>query len=406
MNVIFLSPAYPPEMQQFTRGLAEVGARVIGVGDQHEGALPASLRKHLAAWIHVPKIMDEDDVVRRVAEFSRGKRIDRVETNWEPLTITAARLREQLGVPGMRPDTVLGFRDKPIMRERVGAAGIRIPKTRRVRTREEVLAMAEEVGFPLILKPVAGAGGADTWRVGSREELDRTLARIGHLPEASCEEFVEGRELTYETICIDGRPVYESVCLYVPNVLVARKNEWISPIILSLRDLQQPMAQAGIRLGREVLAALNMGTGFTHMEWYLKPNGEAVFGEIACRAPGALMVDVMNFTSDVDLFREWARATCWGAFDADATRKYSVAITFKRAIGEGRITRITGVDGFRQRFGRHIARIDLLPEGTPRRDWTQTFLSDGHVVVRHPDEDAALGMGMAAATDITLYAGG
>ena len=32
MNVVFLSPNYPPEMQQYTRGLAEVGARVLGVG--------------------------------------------------------------------------------------------------------------------------------------------------------------------------------------------------------------------------------------------------------------------------------------------------------------------------------------------------------------------------------------
>ena len=30
MRVVFLSPSYPPEMQQYTRGLAEVGATVFG----------------------------------------------------------------------------------------------------------------------------------------------------------------------------------------------------------------------------------------------------------------------------------------------------------------------------------------------------------------------------------------
>ena len=33
MKVIFLSPSYPPEMNEYVRGLAEVGATVIGVGE-------------------------------------------------------------------------------------------------------------------------------------------------------------------------------------------------------------------------------------------------------------------------------------------------------------------------------------------------------------------------------------
>ena len=48
---------------------------------------------------------------------------------------------------------------------------------------------------------------------------------MGHHSEASCEEFIEGLELTYETICHEGRPLYESVCYYLPNALVARQNE-------------------------------------------------------------------------------------------------------------------------------------------------------------------------------------
>jgi len=33
MNVLLLSPGYPADMPEFTRGLAETGARVFGVGD-------------------------------------------------------------------------------------------------------------------------------------------------------------------------------------------------------------------------------------------------------------------------------------------------------------------------------------------------------------------------------------
>ena len=47
MRVVFFSPTYPPEMQQYTRGLAEVGAQVYGVGDTPREALPREVRPHL-----------------------------------------------------------------------------------------------------------------------------------------------------------------------------------------------------------------------------------------------------------------------------------------------------------------------------------------------------------------------
>jgi biotin carboxylase len=405
MNVVFLSPNYPPEMQQFTRGLAEVGATVWGVGDSHRGDLAPIVKSSLSDYCQVPRIMDEDDVARRLDAWLKGRTVDRIETNWEPLTLMAAGLRERYGVPGMSRDAVVGFRDKVEMRDRLAAAGIRIPKTFRVRSTREAWAAAEQIGWPVIFKPVAGAGSADTWRAGSPKEFEAALKSTAHVPEASVEEFVTGAEYTFETIAINGDPVVESATRYYPNVLEARKNEWISPIILSLRDMALPELQGGIAMGRKVLKALGMGTGFTHMEWYLTPAGEAVFGEIACRSPGACMVDLMNFTSDADLFREWARIVCWHAYEGPTDRKYNAGIVFKRAIGQGRIKHIDGLDAFRRRHGAHIAREDFLPIGAHRRDWTQTFLSDGHIVVRHTDHDRALDMAREATTQITLYAG-
>jgi hypothetical protein len=41
-----------------------------------------------------------------------------------------------------------------------------------------------------------------------------------------------------------------------------------------------------------------------------------------------------------------------------------------------------------------------------RRDWKQTLVSDGFLMVRHPDWDEAKRISFAAATDITMFAGG
>ena len=138
MRVVFLSPAFPPEMIQYTRGLAEIGAEVLGIGDTPRAALPAEVRPHLHDYLQVPGILDEDGVIERATNWLRGKSVDRVLANWEVLVMPAARLRERWGLPGMSADTVRGFRDKELMKERVRAARLRVPRSRRVRTEREV----------------------------------------------------------------------------------------------------------------------------------------------------------------------------------------------------------------------------------------------------------------------------
>lgn len=404
MKVVFLAPSYPPEMQQYTRGLAEVGAEVYGVGDTPQSQLPASLKRHLADYLQVPRMLDDDDVVARVTAWLRGREVDRVLANWEVMVLTAARLRERFGLPGMSVDTVRGFRDKQLMKERVQRAGLRTPRSERVHTVSEARAAAGRIGFPLIIKPISGAGSADTYKVTSADELDTALGKMQHIEVASCEEFISGEEFTFDTVCIGGKPAFMNVAQYLPPPLIARSEEWVSPIIITVRDMDQPKIAAGVELGKKVLGALGMGDGFTHMEWFRKPDGEVVFGEIGCRPGGAHLVDQMNYTCDIDLFREWARAVCWGKFEAPTARKYNAAIIFKRAKGRGRITRIEGLVDFMRKYGDHVVEERLLRPGTQRRNWKQTLISDGHILLRHPDWDTTYAMARAAATEITLYA--
>jgi hypothetical protein len=404
MRAVFLSPAYPAEMSQFVRGLAEVGVTVYGVGDTPRDSLPAQVRPYLADYLTVPRMLDEHDVVNRVSDWLRGRAVDRVLTNWEPCVLLAARLRERWGMPGMSVDTVMAFRDKELMKTRLRAAGLRVPKSRRVHTANEVREVAEEIGYPLILKPIGGAGCADTYKVSTAAELEQTLPAIGKLSEASCEEYIDGEELTFDTVCLRGKPVIENVTMYLPKPLEASQQEWVSPMAISIRDLAQPRLAGGIALGRAALDVLGMGDGFTHMEWFLTPSGEAVFGEIACRSGGAGLVDQINFTCDVDLYREWARVSCWGHFEASTVRKYNVGLVFKRARGWGNITRIEGLRDWLHLCGGWVVEENLSRPGTPRRDWKQTQLADGRLIVRHPEWDQVMRMCTSAATDIQIYA--
>jgi carbamoylphosphate synthase large subunit len=403
VNIVMISPGYPVETAYFTRALSAVGATVIGVGDQPASALPDAARDALAHYEHVT-LSDEGAVLGALHGLARHVSIDQVECLWEPYMILAARIRESFGVPGMTFEQTVPFRDKERMKQAIDVAGIRTPWHVSASTVAAVWEAAERVGYPLIVKPIAGAGSADTYRVDSAQELAEVLPLLRHVNEVSVEEFIDGEEFTYDTVCADGSILFENVMWYRPRPLQMRMHEWISPASIVLRDLTVPDLQGGRQMGAEVLAALGFRTGFTHMEWYRKSDGEAVFGEIGGRPPGARVVDLMNYATDGDVYVAWAEAVARGRLSQPLERRFNSGCVFKRAKGVGRITHVDGLDALLAEYGEHVVLVDLLPAGAPRRDWRATLISDGMIVVRHPDLQPVIEMTERFAADLHMYA--
>jgi hypothetical protein len=401
-NVVMISPGYPHEMSYFTRALAAVGATVIGIGDQPPHALPEAARGVLAHYEHV-SLTDEGAVLAALRGLSRHVRIDQVECLWEPYMLLAARIREELGLAGMTVEQTLPFRDKEHMKRILDAAGIRTPWHTRATSVAAVWEAAERIGYPLIVKPIAGAGAADTYRVDSATELGDVLPALRHVPEVSVEEFVDAEELTYDTVCAGGQVLFEHVLWYRPRPLQMRMHEWVSPVAISLRDLDVAYLDAGRQMGRQVLDALGFQAGFTHMEWYRKPDGEVVFGEIGARPPGARVTDLMNFNTDGDVYVGWADAVVHGRM-ATLERRYNVGSITKRARGLGNITGVSGLEPLLEEYASDVVLVDLLPVGSPRRDWRATTIADGIIIVRHPDLQRVIDMTEHFAADVQLHA--
>jgi len=385
MNVLMLSPGFPREMRYFTRGLAEVGANVIGLGDQPVSALEEPARSSVAKYVQIRSWKNEEAVLQQVAELARQVPIHRVECLWEPYMVLAARMRELLGLPGMTVSQTIPFRDKETMKQVLDAAGIRTPHHYRAETAAQVVEACEAIGYPVVVKPIDGAGSASTYRVNSRQRLDEILPLLRSIKEISVEEFVEGDDMTYETICVDGQIQLYSIATYIPRALDMRENEWISPITMVYRDPDAENLSPGKRMGEAVLKALGFQTGYTHMEWYRTKDGEAVFGEIGGRPPGAYLVDLINYASDIDTYRGWAEAVVHGRFTQPVERKYNAAWILKRARGRGTIRRHDGLESLMSEIGQHVVMMDLNPIGAQRRDWKNVLVGDGIIVVRHPD---------------------
>ncbi|HYW32238.1 MAG TPA: ATP-grasp domain-containing protein [Gemmatimonas sp.] len=405
-TVLMLTPGYPGEMPLFTRGLSEQGATVLGVANGPVHELPELARRHLSAYLQVPDLFtNPESAIVQLRAWLGSRTIDRVCCLWEPGVEIAAQIREALGVPGQSYEQALRFRNKDLMKQALASGGVRVPRHEVASSAKGVWEAAEIIGYPLIIKPIAGAGSQDTFRCDDADDVTSAISQLGHIHEVDVEEFIDGEEFTYDTICAGGEIKYFHIGYYRPRPLVARTKEWISPQTLTYRNVDDPWVAGGRAMGEDVLRVLGYDTGFTHMEWYLKSNGEAVFGEVAARPPGARTVDLMNYASDVDLFVGWAEAELHGTFSVEVERKYNTACITKRAIGQGRIQRIEGLDRVAARCGEWLCAVDLLPLGSPRRDWKSTLLSDGYLMVRHEDWQETMDMADFIGTDLTMYAG-
>jgi hypothetical protein len=389
VNIIFIEPAFPANQREFVRGLAATGANVIGIGERPVDFLDQELRDWMLHYQQISNVTDIDSLVEAV-RFAQGKVwIDALESTIEAHTMAAAHAREACGIPGTSVHTAYLCRDKPSMKEALRAVGIATARSTGASSSAEVRAFAAEVGYPLILKPRAAAGASGTSRVDSDAELDRALAALGAsgARDVAVEEFVEGHEGFYDTISINGRPAYDFISHYYPNVLEAMRERWISPQFIATNQVDSNPDYEQVReLGLRAIEALGIETSATHMEWFYGPKGLR-FSEIGCRPPGVRAWDLYAAGNDVDIYREWANAIVHGSVDRSLSRRRAAGIVALRPDRDGTITHYEGLDVIQGEFGEWILDTHLPGNGTPTQPVEAGYMANAWVRLAHPDYD-------------------
>lgn len=229
-TVLMITPGYPGEMPLFTRGLSMQGATVLGVANGPAHELPELARRHLSDYLQVPDLFtDTASAIDQIGRWLAGRTLDRICCLWEPGIELAAHLREAFDVPGQRFEQAVKFRNKDVMKQALAEGGVRVPHHAVASSAAEVWAAAEKVGYPLIIKPIAGAGSMDTFRCDDAKAVEDAIKQLGHIATVDVEEFIDGEEFTYDTICAGGDIGHFHVGHYRPRPLIARTNEWISP---------------------------------------------------------------------------------------------------------------------------------------------------------------------------------
>ena len=406
VNVVFVEPNFPPTQRNFVRALAEVGATVIGIGESHTDALDDELKSWMSHYHQVPSVVDVGVMTDAVRWIQGNVWVDRLEATIESHTLTAAKVRENCTIPGTSVRTAWLCRDKPSMKEALRAAGVPTAASAAVQTAAEVYEFVNAIGYPIILKPRTGAGALDTIRVDNRAELDAALGRFGGqgVESIAVEEFVEGHEGFYDTVCVNGYVSLDFVSHYYPNVLEAMRARWISPQFIATNRLDSVSDYDQIReLGYRVNEALGIGTTATHMEWFFGPKGLR-FSEIGCRPPGVGAWDLYSVGNDFDLYREWANAIVHDHIAARPSRHYAAGIVALRPDHDGNITGYSGVEDMQARSGEWVIDAHLPPPGTPTQPVEAGYMANAYVRMRHTDYDVLRGLLDDVGRTIHVYA--
>jgi biotin carboxylase len=318
MNIVFLSPHFPPNYSLFCRSLRDEGATVLGIADTPYDSLKPEQRAAMTEYYRVGDLSDYEQVYRACGYFIHAYgRLDRIESLNDWWQETEARLRSDFNIPGIRMEDLPRLIRKSEMKRGFLAAGVTVPRGAVADTPETALEFSREIGFPLVAKPDRGVGAADTRRLESEAEL-RDMPGWGSGVRYILEEFVSGQLVSFDGLTDrDGKIVFHASHVFSQGIMET-VNQDLDIFYYSEREIPEDLEAAG----RAAVAAFDLREKFFHIEFFRRPDGTLTGLEVNARPPGGLTTDMFNFANNIDIYREWARVVVHNRFDAEYHRPY------------------------------------------------------------------------------------
>lgn len=398
IHTALVAPHFGENMRHCLRCFADLAdSKVSVLSHEPEERLPPELRGRIAGYQRIDDTGDAGQLAAgaRALQARHGK-LDRLEGYLEMLQVPIAEARDLLDVDGMRAEAARNFRDKNRMKDVLRQAGVPVARQALVKSGEHARAFVQQVGYPIVLKPLAGLGARNTLRAHDAASLASALDAL--LPSADnpaqAEEFVQGEEHTFEAITIAGKTVWFSSTEYLPSPLKVLENPWMQYALVLPREIAPPHVRAFADTNARALAALGMQNGMSHMEWFLREDGSAVVSEVGARPPGANIMPLIAAAHGADPWAAWAQLMVHRTWQLPP-RRFAAASVFLRAMGGGELVQsVEGIEALRARLGPALYDLRVPQPGQPR---SQHYEGDGWVVVHHPETE-----GVVAALKLVL----
>lgn len=256
-------------------------------------AEPEWERGYIAGATVLPSTLDADALVAAARVLAFREPVAGVLCWDEARILQTAAVAQALDLPGGDPDMILRCRDKHLTRQALDAAGVAQPRSVLVGTVEQALAEAEQIGYPVVLKPRALAASLGVVRVDAAAALaerfpfvrDTTVPEAPHYDESVLvEEYADGPEISVDSAVHDGR---------VLPMFVARKEVGYPPYFEEVGhyvDAADPLLTDAQLLDvlQRTHTALGFTDGMTHAEFRLTSAGPKVI-EVNARLGGDMI---------------------------------------------------------------------------------------------------------------------
>ncbi|MEM7676928.1 MAG: ATP-grasp domain-containing protein, partial [Myxococcota bacterium] len=279
------------------------------------------------------------------------------------------------GLPGLTPELTRNFRDKIVMKNKVRAAGLRVPDYVSCTDRDAVEALLAKHDR-IVIKAVDGQGSREVTFVNSKDELDAWFATPNpYFENFEAEEFIDGILYHVNSIVHNGESILVASAPYLPNmgnIDFTEGTPFVS-VLVTEGDLKARLED----FSQKALTALGLQNGVTHFECFVKSNGEIVFCETAVRPGGGGIVLMIEGQYGVNYNR--------AGILLEAGRGDLIKI-------EDRPNEVLGLMGIRQAFA-----------GTVKKAPTSNLF--GEEWIRHARIDAEVGNYVPSASHCTDFLG-
>ncbi len=363
MNVIFISPHFPKHFYNFCERLKSRGVNVLGIGDCPWDGIGEACQNALSDYRSVNSLHDYEAVYRTVAALiAQYGRIDFINSENEYWLELEARIRTDFNIPtGPHIEDMANLNHKSRMKEGYARAGVPAARWSLPKSAEDAVAFANQVGYPVIVKPDQGVGATSTYKIHNDAELRGFWAKKPVDVSFIEEECVPGHVETFDGITDrDGNVLFcASQCL--PVSLMDAVNEDRDVVSYC----QEPPADLR-KAGESTLKQYKAQNLFFHFEFFrldankdgLGKQGDIVGLEVNMRAPGGRIPDKMNYAYDTDVYTIWADSLIHNACYMNSTFKHYITHIGRK----NSIDYCYSIDEIRAKWGhRMIEEMDVDP---------------------------------------------
>lgn len=353
MNVVFLSPHFPPQYHRFCLQLKRAGAHCLGIGDAPYDTLTGEMRDALTEYYRVERMDDYGQLLRACGYFTHqyGK-IDRIDSLNEFWLAAEARLRDDFNVEGVRSGDIDSIRRKSVMKEKFREADVPVAPGRVVDSLEDARELLGRIGYPVVAKPDAGVGALDTFRLENDADLVRFFDRKPQV-DYIIEGFIQGQIYSFDGLCdAAGDPVF-STCHVFSQGIMETVNEARHLAYYSLREIPAALEAAG----RRCLEAFKVRERFFHIEFFKTGPDAFTALEVNMRPPGGFTTDMFNYACDIDIYQIWAELLVQQRRELTFQRKYHCCYASRK----NELAYAHNHEEIMSRYGGQMCQIDRVP---------------------------------------------